>query len=159
MPAVDVVWAVSALWRAPVTGDDGTAYRIAGLLAMLVSLQTSLDSYVAFEKYLLVRQGVLESVIVRGMSRSRSRGQRQARRTVLTVCGRDRRVGMVPTLSPPRAPRYVLVTHLAAGRVIAVGVVLHQHVPDPTAATRAPGRHSSSAEQITVPEPWCELAV
>lgn len=35
-------------------------------LAALVSLQHSLDAFLAIEKYLLVRQGVFTSTIVRG---------------------------------------------------------------------------------------------
>jgi dihydrodipicolinate synthase/N-acetylneuraminate lyase len=66
MPAGDVVWALAALWRALRRGDFPRAYRIAGPLALLVSLQTSLDSFVAIEKHLLVRQGVLPSSRMRG---------------------------------------------------------------------------------------------
>ena len=56
MPAGDLVWAVAALWRALSAGDFGTAYRLAGPLALLISMQSSLDSYVAVEKYLLNKQ-------------------------------------------------------------------------------------------------------
>jgi dihydrodipicolinate synthase/N-acetylneuraminate lyase len=66
MPAGDVVWALSALWRALRSGDFARAYRIAGPLALLMSLQTSLDGFVAVEKYLLVRQGVFPSSTMRG---------------------------------------------------------------------------------------------
>lgn len=61
MPAGDVIWAQTALWRALLDGDFGYAYRIAGPLAQLVSLQTNLDSFVAVEKYLLARQGIFPS--------------------------------------------------------------------------------------------------
>jgi 4-hydroxy-tetrahydrodipicolinate synthase len=66
MPAGDLVWALSALWKALCAGDDPRAYRIAGPLALMVSLQTSLDSFVAIEKHLLVRQGVFPSSAMRG---------------------------------------------------------------------------------------------
>jgi 4-hydroxy-tetrahydrodipicolinate synthase len=66
MPASDLVWALSALWTSLVNGDFARAYRIAGPLALMVSLQTSLDSFVAIEKYLLVRQGVFPSDTMRG---------------------------------------------------------------------------------------------
>ena len=66
MPASDVVWALAALWRALRAGDYPRAYRIAGPLGLLVSLQTSLDSFVAVEKHLLVRQGVIPSDRMRG---------------------------------------------------------------------------------------------
>jgi 4-hydroxy-tetrahydrodipicolinate synthase len=65
MPAGDLVWALAALWRSLVAGDFDRAYRIAGPLALMVSLQTNLDSYVAIEKHLLVRQGVLRSAAMR----------------------------------------------------------------------------------------------
>jgi dihydrodipicolinate synthase/N-acetylneuraminate lyase len=66
MPAGDLVWALAALWKALTHGDYQRAYRIAGPLALMVSLQTSLDSFVAIEKYLLMRQGVFPSDTRRG---------------------------------------------------------------------------------------------
>jgi dihydrodipicolinate synthase/N-acetylneuraminate lyase len=66
MPAGDLVWALSALWRALRGGDFARAYRLAGPLALLISMQTSLDSFVAVEKHLLVRQGVFPSTAARG---------------------------------------------------------------------------------------------
>jgi dihydrodipicolinate synthase/N-acetylneuraminate lyase len=66
MPAVDCCWALVALWSALSSGDDQAAYAIHGPLASLVSLQTSLDTFVAIEKHLLVRQGVFESDRARG---------------------------------------------------------------------------------------------
>jgi dihydrodipicolinate synthase/N-acetylneuraminate lyase len=66
MPAGDLVWALAALWKALMHGDYQRAYRIAGPLALMVSLQTSLDSFVAIEKYLLMRQGVFPSDTRRG---------------------------------------------------------------------------------------------
>ncbi|GAA4927515.1 4-hydroxy-tetrahydrodipicolinate synthase [Nonomuraea thailandensis] len=66
MPAADLVWALSAMWRALCAGDYPRAYRIAGPLALMVSLQTSLDGFVAIEKHLLVKQGVLASAAMRG---------------------------------------------------------------------------------------------
>jgi 4-hydroxy-tetrahydrodipicolinate synthase len=66
MPAGDLVWALVPLWRALNAGDFDRAYRIAGPLAQMVSLQTSLDSFVAVEKHLLVRQGVFASAAMRG---------------------------------------------------------------------------------------------
>lgn len=66
MPAGDLVWALSALWKALCHGDYPRAYRIAGPLALMVSLQTTLDSFVAIEKHLLVRQGVFPTSAMRG---------------------------------------------------------------------------------------------
>lgn len=59
MPAADLCWAVIALWRALQQKNAETADLIHGPLAALVSMQNSLDSYVAMEKHLLVWQGIL----------------------------------------------------------------------------------------------------
>jgi 4-hydroxy-tetrahydrodipicolinate synthase len=66
MPAADLIWAISALWRALCAGDFARAYRLAGPLAQMIALQTSLDSFIAVEKHLLVRQGIFPSSAVRG---------------------------------------------------------------------------------------------
>jgi 2-keto-3-deoxy-L-arabinonate dehydratase len=66
MPAVDVCWAIRAIWDALRAGDDETAYRVSGPLGALISLQTELDAYVAIEKHLLHRQGVLTTSRQRG---------------------------------------------------------------------------------------------
>lgn len=65
MPAGDLVWALVPMWRALVAGDYEKAYRIAGPLSQIVSLQTSLDSFIAIEKRNLVRQGVLPDATMR----------------------------------------------------------------------------------------------
>jgi dihydrodipicolinate synthase/N-acetylneuraminate lyase len=59
MPAADVCWAVVALWNALEAGDTLTADKIHGPLASMISMQSSLDAFIAIEKHLLVRQGVL----------------------------------------------------------------------------------------------------
>jgi 4-hydroxy-tetrahydrodipicolinate synthase len=66
MPGADLVDGIVALWRALVAGDEATAYRIWLPLAALVSLQHSLDAFLAIEKYLLVKQGVFKNALVRG---------------------------------------------------------------------------------------------
>jgi dihydrodipicolinate synthase/N-acetylneuraminate lyase len=66
MPAGDLVWALVPLWRALTAGDFDRAYRISAPLTQLVSLQTSLDSFVAVEKHLLVRQGIFPNAAMRG---------------------------------------------------------------------------------------------
>jgi 4-hydroxy-tetrahydrodipicolinate synthase len=66
MPGADLVKAIVALWRALVAGDDVAIDRISGAVGALVSLQTSLDAFLAVEKHLLVRQGILTNHIVRG---------------------------------------------------------------------------------------------
>jgi dihydrodipicolinate synthase/N-acetylneuraminate lyase len=58
MPAADICWAVVALWDALEAGDFVAADRIHGPLSALISMQSSLDAFIAIEKHLLVRQGV-----------------------------------------------------------------------------------------------------
>jgi len=66
MPGAEVCWAVETMWRSLAAGDEARAYRINAYLALLINLQTSLDSFVAVEKYLLKRQGVVDNTVVRG---------------------------------------------------------------------------------------------
>jgi 4-hydroxy-tetrahydrodipicolinate synthase len=60
MPGADLVWAISAIWRAMEVGDFDRAYELTSALSPLLSPLTSLDSYIAVEKYLLVKQGVID---------------------------------------------------------------------------------------------------
>lgn len=66
MPGADFIRALVPLWRALRAGDRERADRIHGPLAVLVSMQTSLDAFLAVEKHLLVRQGIFRNEIVRG---------------------------------------------------------------------------------------------
>jgi 4-hydroxy-tetrahydrodipicolinate synthase len=66
MPGPDLPWALVALWHALQAGDDDRADQIHGPLCALVSLQTSLDSFVAVQKHLLHRQGVIPATYSRG---------------------------------------------------------------------------------------------
>jgi dihydrodipicolinate synthase/N-acetylneuraminate lyase len=66
MPGAEVCWAIQRMWDALEMDDWHAAYRISGPLNALVSLQTSIDSYVAVEKYLLRKQDVIESSASRG---------------------------------------------------------------------------------------------
>ncbi len=59
MPGAEVCWAVRALWDAVSERDWALAYRISGPLNTLVAMQTTVDGYVALEKHVLWRQGVL----------------------------------------------------------------------------------------------------
>lgn len=65
MPAADVCWAVQRIWDALSEDDYATAYRVSLPLSALVALQTSLDAYVAIEKYLLVKQKVFHNAVRR----------------------------------------------------------------------------------------------
>ena len=66
MPGAEVCWAIVALWKALTEGDQERIDAINGPLSSLISLQTSLDAFIAVEKHLLVRQGVFTSARVRG---------------------------------------------------------------------------------------------
>ncbi len=66
MPGADLVDGIVALWHALKAGDQPIAHRIWVPLAALVSLEHSLDAFLAIEKHLLVKQGVFGNTIVRG---------------------------------------------------------------------------------------------
>ena len=66
MPGADLIHALVALWRALESGDAPKAKRIHEPLAALISIQTSLDAFLAVEKHLLLRQGIFKNTIVRG---------------------------------------------------------------------------------------------
>lgn len=66
MPGADLIDAILTLWRALSRGDAATIDRVAPVLSMIVSMQGSLDSFLAIEKHLLVRQGVFANEVVRG---------------------------------------------------------------------------------------------
>lgn len=66
IPGADLVRAIVPLWEALERGDEERASRIHEPLSALISLQTSLDGFLAVEKHLLVRQGVFSNEIVRG---------------------------------------------------------------------------------------------
>jgi dihydrodipicolinate synthase/N-acetylneuraminate lyase len=66
MPGADLIDAIAALWRALVAGDDRRVSRLATPIVALTATQTSLDAFLAVEKYLLVKRGVFANAIVRG---------------------------------------------------------------------------------------------
>ena len=66
MPGADVCWSILLMWKAMQAGDYPTAYRIQGPLLGLLTIQTSLDSFLAVEKHLLVRQGIFKNTHCRG---------------------------------------------------------------------------------------------
>jgi 4-hydroxy-tetrahydrodipicolinate synthase len=66
MPGAEVPWAIVGLWNALENKDLVTAKAIHAPLAKLISFQTSLDAYVAVEKYLLVKQGIFLNTNQRG---------------------------------------------------------------------------------------------
>jgi 4-hydroxy-tetrahydrodipicolinate synthase len=66
MPGAEVPWALVALFKALKEDNWDRARSIHAPLAKLISYQTTLDAYVAVEKYLLVKQGIFTSVRQRG---------------------------------------------------------------------------------------------
>lgn len=66
MPGSDLIWALVALWTALKSGDQNRIDAIQGPLVSIISLQTSLDAFLAIEKMLLVEQGIFHNTLVRG---------------------------------------------------------------------------------------------
>ena len=66
IPGADLIGAIVALWRALKKNDCEAINRISLPLIAIVSLQNSLDAFLAIEKHLLVRQGIFKNTIVRG---------------------------------------------------------------------------------------------
>jgi 4-hydroxy-tetrahydrodipicolinate synthase len=66
MPGAEVPWAIVGLWKALENKDLKSSQAIHTPLAKLISYQTTLDAYVAVEKYLLVKQGVFVNTYQRG---------------------------------------------------------------------------------------------
>jgi len=66
MPGAEVPWAIVGLWKELENKDLKSAQAIHTPLAKLISYQTTLDAYVAVEKYLLVKQGVFINTNQRG---------------------------------------------------------------------------------------------
>ena len=65
MPGADLIRGLVPLWNALQNGDFLKADRIHGPLSALISMQTSLDGFLAVEKHLLVRQGIFKNTLVR----------------------------------------------------------------------------------------------
>ena len=68
MPGAEVCWAVQVMWDALKAGDWSSAYEVNEPLSLLIDLQTSIDSFVAVEKHILRRQGVIASTRARPSS-------------------------------------------------------------------------------------------
>ena len=70
MPGADLIAALVPLWHALEAGDLDAAARIHEPLSALISMQTSLDGFLAVEKHLLIRQGIFrkKSSAVRSVS-------------------------------------------------------------------------------------------
>jgi len=66
MPGAEMIDALVALWLALETGSQQAVDRLFPLIAAIVSIQTSLDAFLAVEKHLLVRQGIFKNSHIRG---------------------------------------------------------------------------------------------
>jgi 4-hydroxy-tetrahydrodipicolinate synthase len=66
MPGADMIDALVALWRALEAGDERRIYRLSLPISSIIAVQTSLDAFLAVEKYLLVKRGIFKNRIVRG---------------------------------------------------------------------------------------------
>ena len=66
MPGAEICWAIVALWDALESKNLARANAIHACVAKLVAFQTTIDAYVAVEKYLLVKQGIFTSSRQRG---------------------------------------------------------------------------------------------
>ena len=66
IPGADLIRGIVPLWEALENQDLKRASRIHGPLSSLISIQTSLDGFLAVEKHLLVRQGIFQNEVVRG---------------------------------------------------------------------------------------------
>ncbi|MCB0123568.1 MAG: hypothetical protein KDE58_15055, partial [Caldilineaceae bacterium] len=66
MPGADLIDVLVALWRALDVGDEARIYQLSLPLSSLIAMQTSLDAFLAVEKYLLVQRGIFQNELVRG---------------------------------------------------------------------------------------------
>lgn len=66
MPGADLIRGIVALWRALKANHEARINQLHGPIAALVSMQNSLDAFLAVEKHLLVKQGIFRNTIVRG---------------------------------------------------------------------------------------------
>ncbi len=66
MPGADLIKGIVALYRALQQGNEKRIYQLSLPISAIVSMQHSLDAFLAIEKHLLVRQGIFRNTIVRG---------------------------------------------------------------------------------------------
>ncbi len=66
MPGSDLIDAIVALWRSLESNDEQAVQQIDAALRPLLALQSSLDSYLAVEKHILMRRGIFRNTLVRG---------------------------------------------------------------------------------------------
>ncbi len=78
MPGADLIDVLVALWRALAAGDEERVYQLSLPLSSLIAIQSSLDSFLAVEKYLLVKRGIFANALVRGPVGYQLDGETQA---------------------------------------------------------------------------------
>ncbi len=66
MPGADLIRALVPLWQALEAGDEKRVNEISEPLTLVVAMQGALDTFLAVEKHLLVKQGVFRNAVVRG---------------------------------------------------------------------------------------------
>ncbi len=66
MPGADLIKGLVALYKALEAGDEERIYQLSFPISAIVSMQNSLDAFLAIEKHLLVKQGIFQNRIVRG---------------------------------------------------------------------------------------------
>jgi 2-keto-3-deoxy-L-arabinonate dehydratase len=68
IPGMDLLPAIVALWQALQAGDEERIYRLSFPVTAIVSLQmqSGLDGFLAIEKYILLRRGLISSERRRG---------------------------------------------------------------------------------------------
>jgi dihydrodipicolinate synthase/N-acetylneuraminate lyase len=93
MPGSDVCWSIIEMWRAGQAGDFARAYQIQGPLLALLTIQNTLDAFLAVEKHLLVKQGIFKNTKRRTpvgfvMDEETTKEIDRAFEALLQVCGR-----------------------------------------------------------------------
>ena len=62
----DLIEGIVVLWRALQAGNERRIYELSLPISSLVGMQNDLDSFLAVEKHLLVRHGIVRNTIGRG---------------------------------------------------------------------------------------------
>ena len=65
MPAADLIEGIVPLWTALESGDEERVERIRMPITAIISMLSSIETYVVVEKYLLKRRGVFPNTVVR----------------------------------------------------------------------------------------------
>ena len=66
MPGSEIIDGIVELWKALQAGDEPRAYELSLPISSLIATMSSLDGFIAIEKYLLLKRGVFKNDLVRG---------------------------------------------------------------------------------------------